>query len=259
MSGETDSQHSRCSDSEWCLASDVVHVWRVPLDAPAADLGRAETLLSSDERERADRFASFTLRRRFVVGRGALRSILARYIGQPPAQMCFRYGPRGKPSLDRPPRPGSLRFNLSNSHELALVAVARGRELGVDLEWTGRALPDAEGIAERFFSSAERAALHALPPSLRLAAFYACWTRKEAFIKARGDGLALPLDAFDVSLAPDTPAALLAGRGPAADVARWELRALHPGPGYAAALVVEGHGCRVAFFDWPGTDFAPTS
>ena len=252
-----DGQHRGRSDSRWRLARNVVHVWRVPLAASADDLARADALLAADERERADRFAFPDLRRCFVVGRAALRSILARYTGLQPAQIRFRYGARGKPSLDRPPRPDSIRFNLSNSHELALVAVSRGQELGIDVEWTGRPFPDAEGIAERFFSPAERATLRALPPSQRLAAFYACWTRKEAFIKARGDGLALPLDAFDVSLAPDAPPALLAGRGPAADVARWELHPLDLGPGYAAALVVEGRGCRVISFDWPGTDIAP--
>ena len=232
------------------LGPGIVHVWRVSLTAATDRVYRLETLLSPDERERADRFAFPELRRRFVVGRGRLRSLLGRYTGVPAAELRFRYGPRGKPALDAPSRPDSVRFNVSDSHELALVAVARGRELGVDVEWTGRAIPDAEQVAERFFSPVERAALRALPPPLRLAAFYACWTRKEAFVKALGDGLALPLDAFDVSLAPDGPAALLAGRGPAAGLDRWELRALDAGPGYAAALVIEGSGCRVVLRDW---------
>ena len=259
MHGDADSRARSPADSAPHLGPAVVHVWRLPLAVPADRECRLERLLSVHEPARADRFAFPDLRRRFVVGRGALRSILAPYTGVPAAALRFRYGPRGKPALDGPSRPGSVRFNLSNSHELALVAVARGRELGVDVEWTGRTLSDAEHIAERFFSPAERAALRALPAALRLDGFYACWTRKEAFIKALGDGLALPLDAFDVSLAPGAPAALLAGRGPAADVARWELHALDAGPDYAAALVVEGRGCRVLTRGWPGTDFAAQS
>lgn len=247
MSGD----HRALRNAAWHLGRDDVHVWRVPLDATPARVAPLDTLLAADERERADRFAFPDLRRRYVVGRGALRSILARYTGVPAAELRFRYGPRGKPALDEPPRPDGLRFNVSNSHDLALVAVARGRELGVDLEWTGRAISDAGGIAERFFSPTERASLQSLPEPLRLAAFYTCWTRKEAYVKARGDGLALPLDAFDVSLAPGAPPALLAGRGPAADVARWELHALDVATGYSAALVAEGHGCRVVVHTWP--------
>jgi 4'-phosphopantetheinyl transferase len=223
----------------------------VPLAASAAGVLDLERLLSPDERGRADRFAFSDLRRRFVVGRGALRSILARYTGTPAAAIRFRYGPRGKPALDQTPHRDAVRFNLANSHELALVGVARGRELGIDVEWTGRPITDPEQIAEQFFSPAERAALRAIPPPLRLDAFYTCWTRKEAYIKALGDGLALPLDAFDVSLAPDAPAALLAGRGPAAGVDRWSLRALDPGPGYRAALVVEGYGFHIRMHDLP--------
>ncbi len=250
MRGNADADHRAPSDAAWHLDAAVVHVWRVPLKAPDAHLARLARVLSADERERADRFAFPDLRRRFLVGRGVLRSILGRYTGLPAAAIRLRYGPRGKPALDEPEHADSIRFNVSNSHELALVAVARGREVGVDLEWTERPIADAEPIAERFFSPVECAALRALPASLREAGFYTCWTRKEAFIKALGDGLALPLDAFDVSLAPDAPAALLAGRGPAADIDRWELHALDPGPGYRAALVVEGHGCRIVTRDW---------
>ena len=264
MSGDTNSNHrggaasdhrtpndAARPDSTWRLGRDDVHVWRVPLAAPAARASSLERLLSPDERARADRFAFPDLRRRYVVGRGTLRSILERCTGVPAAVVRFRYGPRGKPALDEPPRPDVIRFNASNSHELALIAVTRGREVGVDLEWTERPISDLEQLAEHVFSPAERAALRTLPAELRLAGFYAGWTRKEAFVKARGDGLALPLDAFDVSLAPDSPAALLAGRGQAADVDRWELRALDVGLGYTAALVVEGRGCQVVIRDWP--------
>ena len=230
------------------IQADEAHVWRVALDQPPSRVAELRTLLSADERQRAERFAFPHLARRFAVGRGALRTILGRYLGRAPAEIRFRYGPRGKPALVETPN-APLRFNLSHSHELAVCVVTRGREVGVDVEWVERSSVECDRIAAAFFSPAERAALGVLPESARTAAFFDCWTRKEAYLKARGDGLAIPLDAFDVSLAPGAPAALLAGRGPAADVGRWRLQALDAGPGYRAALAVEG-AVQVTLFDF---------
>lgn len=226
------------------LGAEEVHVWCVPLDPPEEEVRRCAALLSPDEQARAARFRFEKHRREFTVGRGMLRTLLGRYLDADPRRLEFGYGPHGKPVLAS----GGLRFNLSHSGSLALYAVARERELGVDIE-EHRPLDDAEQIAERFFSRAENEAFRALPPELRNEAFFLCWTRKEAYIKAIGEGLSLPLHEFDVSLAPGEPARLLGARD-AAQALRWTLRGLDPAPGYAAAIVVEGSGWELACWRW---------
>jgi 4'-phosphopantetheinyl transferase len=238
------------------LAPDEVHVWRASLDLPASRVCALGDVLVADERARAARFHFERDRTHWTVARARLRLLLARYLGGPPDRFRFALGAHGKPALARP-EGGDLRFNVSHSQDLALYAVTRGREVGVDLEGLR---PDfaTDEIAERFFSPAERRALRAVAPELRCDAFFACWTRKEAYIKARGLGLAIPLDAFDVSLAPDEPAALLATRDEPGDSVRWSLAALSPGPGFAGALVAEGHEWRVTWLgeigDEPGAE-----
>ena len=144
----------------------------------------------------------------------------------------------------------AIRFNLSHSHGKALYAVSRGREIGVDLEFIRGDL-EAEQIAERFFSHSEIETLRALPLSLRKHAFFLCWTRKEAYIKARGEGLSLPLDQFDVSLIPGEPAALLSTQSDSDEALRWSLRNLTPASGYAAALATEGRDWTLSCWQWP--------
>jgi 4'-phosphopantetheinyl transferase len=185
-----------------------------------------------------------------VVARGLLRAILGRYLGCSPADVRFCYGPRGKPALNDARGGEALRFNLSHSRGIALYAVTRGREVGVDVE---AIRPEVEiaSVARRVFSPSERATLHSLPPELQSEAFFNGWTRKEAFIKATGEGLARPLDEFDVSIAPGEPARLLATQPDADEAARWTLRELLPGPGYRAAVAVEGTGWRLAYWRWP--------
>ncbi len=235
--------------SDTVLPPDVVDVWRVELDQPASGVERLARPLSADEQRRAAGFRSDALRRRFVVAHGALRTILGRYLEVDPAALLFRVGRRGKPSLLLPGNSRPLHFNLSHAHALALVAVARDRELGVDVERC-RPLPDADAIAERFFSPFELRALRALPPERRLEGFYRVWTCKEAYIKARGDGLALPLDQFDVTFEADGAAALARTGDDPNEAARWSLRTLEVAPGYAAALAVDGHGWRIATWRW---------
>jgi 4'-phosphopantetheinyl transferase len=205
-------------------------------------------ILAPDERERAERFHFERLRWRFVVGRGVLRIILAGYLGTAPAGVRIAYGLRGKPRL-ADGHGDALRFNLAHSGGLALYAVTRGRELGVDLEEV-RPLEDAEAIAARYFSAGEAAALGALPHADRLAGFFRCWTRKEAYVKARGEGLAIPLHQFDVSVAPDEPARLLGSRREPGDADRWSLVGLSPAPGYAGALAIEGRGWSLSCWQW---------
>lgn len=231
------------------MKASEVHVWRAALDVPLNRLRRLCDLLSEDERARAERFRFPLHRNRFAVARGLLREILGTYSGDPPQGLRFRYGTSGKPELDGEATSAPLKFNLSHSGGLALYAVARGRELGVDIE-TLRPGVEEEEIAERFFSAREVETLRSVPSGGRTEAFFNCWTRKEAYIKARGEGLSLPLDGFDVSLTPGEPAALLAVRGALGETERWSLRALDAGAGYAAALAVEGQRFRLRRWQW---------
>lgn len=235
------------------LSHEEVHVWRASLEQPPGVAARLRLTLSEDERERAARFHFERDRVRFVIARAALRDILGRYLDLPPGNLHFAYGPYGKPLLSPEFVPdsagGGVDFNISHSHTLALVAVARGRALGVDIERV-RADAAERQIAERFFSAQEVAALCALPDAQQPRAFFDCWTRKEAYIKARGEGLSFPLEEFDVSLQPDAPAALLCVRGDAGEAGRWSLRALDVEPGYAAALAVEGRGWLLRSWRW---------
>jgi 4'-phosphopantetheinyl transferase len=223
-----------------------VDVWAIGLDQPEAALDGLAALLSDDERRRADRFVFPRDRRRFTVGRAALRTILAGYLGQSPGSIAFSYGPRGKPALARP---AGLDFNLAHSHELGLCAVTSGQPVGVDVEWL-RPLSDLLRVAETAFSRREVAALLALPERDRPVGFFRCWTRKEAYVKARGDGLALPLDSFDVSIGADQPPALLANRLDPAEPARWTLHSLAPADGYVGALAVAGPPVRLRDLTW---------
>lgn len=235
------------------LSHGEVHVWRASLEQPPGVAARLRLTLSEDERERAARFHFERDRVRFVIARAALRAVLGRYLDVPPGSLRFSYGAHGKPLLSpefvAESAEGGLEFNVSHSHTLALVAVARGRALGVDIERL-RADAAERQIAERFFSAQEVAALCALPDAQQPRAFFDCWTRKEAYIKARGEGLSFPLDEFDVSLQPDAPAVLLGVRGDVREAARWSLRALDVEPGYAAALAVEGNGWRLRTLQW---------
>jgi len=205
--------------------------------------------LAPDELRRADRYRFERDRRRFIVARGVLRAILSRYTGVEPGQLRFRYGAQGKPQLVGETGREALRFNLSHAHELVLFAVARGRAIGVDLEYVRRDLADLE-LAERFFSPTEVAVLRALPAYARCRAFFNCWTRKEAYIKAKGGGLSIPLDQFDVTLGPGKAAALVEARWDAEEASRWSLHGMDPAPGYVAALAVQGRAWELAFWRW---------
>src|SRR5215213_3885133 len=224
------------------LETGTVHVWRLTLDQEDDRLERFRKTLEPDELKRAARFHFEKHRRHFIVAHGFLRSIIARYLETQADALRFSYGAYGKPALASG---HSLRFNLSHSNELALLAVTLDAELGVDVEHI-RADFATEDIAHRFFSHAEVEAFSALPKEEQVAAFFRCWTRKEAYIKAIGKGLSQPLDAFDVTLAPGTPPALL--RAEDDDASRWLLTDIDAGTGYAGALAVERPVAEVRFF-----------
>lgn len=231
------------------LGIDDVHVWRAALDRPPPAVQALYDLLSLDERERAAKFCFQSDREHFVVARGVLRSIICRYLLIAPDKVDFRYGLNGKPGLPESSGRPPLRFNVSHSHKLALFAFTRNREVGLDLEYMREDLAD-DGIADRFFSPREVSMLHELPASQRTRGFFNCWTRKEAYVKATGGGLSVPLDQFAVSLAPGEPAALLSTDHGSQELARWSLEELSPGAGYVAAIAIEGSDYNLRYWQW---------
>jgi 4'-phosphopantetheinyl transferase len=237
-------------DPRFVLSPDTVHVWKTRLDVSAATVNALLETLCPEERHRAERFHFQRDRDHCVVARGVLRSLLGHYLQLSPAELRFRYNPQGKPSLDGAAAHGGLRFNLSHSGTLALYAIALDREVGIDIEKIDPSRAD-RSIAENFFSAREVAALDGLTEDgAWLQGFFQCWTRKEAFIKARGEGLSLPLDRFAVSLGPGVEARLLLVDDEPEEVDRWTMFGLHPEPGYAAALVAEGTGVRAVCSEW---------
>ncbi len=231
------------------LSREDVHVWCGSLEQPAWRVQCFHGVLSSAEQARAERFKFEKHRRRYIVSQGQLRAILGHYLGLEPGEVQFRQGQRGKPELPESHGGVPLCFNISHSGELNLCALTWGRSVGVDVE-SIRPVPDAEQIVGRFFSEQEKAAFRALAPDQKLEAFFRCWTRKEAYLKATGEGLYRPLDGFAVSFAPGEPAQLLHTEGDAHEASRWSMRELSPASGYVAALAVEGGWRNLECWQW---------
>ncbi len=229
------------------LPDDEVQLWRIELEALRSDEARWKEVLSPDETSRAARFHFAIDRQRFVAARALLRTILAGYLATEPKDLTFAYSKRDKPSLGPAYADRGIRFNLSHSGGVALYAFARGPELGIDVEQVRRDF-DVEAIARRFFSAHEQEQLAGLPAAERIEAFFRCWTRKEAYIKATGDGLSLPLTQFDVSLAEGNTDALVTTRPDGTEAKRWLLREVPAGAGYIAALCVRGQDWKLN--DW---------
>ena len=245
-----------CLESSWQIATgpvplppDEVHVWRAELDVDPVALRRLRETLSADEQARAERFHAPADRSRYIAGRGILRALLASYLGARAGDLRFHSNAHGKPAL----LPGSgtedLRFNLAHSHGRALFAFAVGREVGVDLEYVEPARADHH-LAERFFSPQEVTMLRTLPESVQTDAFFHCWTRKEAYLKARGEGLGCGLARFTVSVTPSQQTDLLLESNDSAEAGRWSLRALAPGDGYVGAVAAEGKDWSLALWQW---------
>lgn len=226
------------------LPEDEVQLWRVDLGAVGPEEPRWQQVLSEDERARAARFHFSRDRQGYVSSRALLRIILAAYLGAEPKKLSFRYSDKEKPALAGAHAAREIEFNISHSGTVALLAFTRGREVGVDVELIRHDF-DVEGIAHRFFSEHERKELMAFALEERHAAFFRCWTRKEAYVKATGAGLSLPLTHFDVSLGAGNIDALIATRPDAAEVERWCMREVPGGDGYAAALCVLGGGWKL--------------
>ncbi len=212
----------------------TIHVHCIDLDAADLDPERIEAILEPDERARAARFRFARDRRRYVVRHAVLRTLLVAPCGSSPAALRFAFNAQGKPSLD-----GGPEFNISHSHGHALIAIGSDHAVGCDIEWRDASFAE-ETIAEQLFSGREVTALRGLPEDLQARAFFDCWTRKEAYIKARGLGLSLPLDSFDVSVDPRQPAALLQGCD------GWCIRSFEPAPDFHAAVVAPDCGWNMA-------------
>ncbi|HEY4363471.1 MAG TPA: 4'-phosphopantetheinyl transferase superfamily protein [Bryobacteraceae bacterium] len=218
----------------------AVDIYSASLETDPTRLDLLYGSLSDEERERAGRFRFAEHRRHYIACRGMLREVLAPYLDVSPPHLKFEYNYYGKPTL----RGTDVRFNVSHSEGWAMFAVTRGREVGVDVEFVDERFV-REQIPERFFSPREVRALRSLPAAQQTDAFFRCWTRKEAYIKARGLGLALALDSFDVSLQPQEPAELLRGGG------NWSLQELQAPEGFQAAVASEGWDWRVVLREMP--------
>jgi 4'-phosphopantetheinyl transferase len=209
-------------------------------------------ILGSDERRQAGRFHFDLDKKRFVVGRGILRILIGNYyLGVEPSRLEFSCGPRGKPYLARRFGDGTFQFNRSDSHMLAIYAFAKGHEVGVDIEHVRTVAVNTREIADGFFSEREKATLRRLPDRDKEEGFFNCWTRKEAYLKAIGEGLYVPLDQFDVSLTPGEKARLLRIAGRPQEASRWSLKAFVPETGYKAVLAVRSHDCNFIYRRFP--------
>ncbi len=225
-------------------AEHELHVWRIVLKVSPGRLEALAATLAPEERERADRYKFEYLRRRFTVGRGALREILARTAGAAPERLRFGQRHNGKPELLDPP---GWQFNFSRSRDLALCAVVRGPEVGIDLEAI-RPVSNPLDLGERFFVPDEAETLRRLPETLRTTAFFRCWTCKEAVLKATGDGLLGSLQDFSVIFEGAEPPRLRRIRGD--DPKQWELHSFEPAEGFVAAVAVRARGLRLVHHGW---------
>ena len=224
------------------LTENEVHIWLVQTNGESISPGDFKDLLSSIEQDRASKFKFETHRRRYITAHAALRSILSLYVNRPARELQFAWGPYGKPKMASIHDQKKIAFNLSHSHEAAVIAVAQGREIGVDVEWVREDFAFDE-LAQGFFTTREVAALHALPPHLQRKAFYKCWTSKEAFLKAKGTGLSGQLDEVEIVLTDH----VVRVQGKIPNLSLIELTVY---AGYVAALVVDGVEPRLTYYAW---------
>lgn len=229
------------------LGEGDVHLWRISVDSEQTSLDLLRESLSADEKKRALNFRFAADQHRYITARGSLREILSGYLGLSPAEVAFHYTNKGKPFLDPEIHEEIVSFNLAHSGQVALCAVARGRDVGVDVEQIRANVPN-KTVAEYVFSPHERAAVHELPESKWLEAFFTCWTLKEAYAKGRGDGLSMDLALLDVWSGNLSQENTHASRVVHLD--GWTLYPVVPGDGYIGALAVEGSGWLLKNWQW---------
>ena len=247
-------QPYRGSITRLSLRTEDVHVWSACLDVDPSSVPVLEQALNDEERGRAQRFHRDGDRADFIVAHYVLRSILGRYREIGPEHLRFRYGPHGKPYLVQEEGRPAVCFNLSHSNRMMLCAMTREREIGIDIEHVRPKSASLE-VAERFFAPGEVAALRALPDERFSVAFFACWTRKEAYIKARGEGLSHPLDTFEVSVEPGLKNVGLQTYDDPHEASRWSLQDLSPMAGYVGAIAVQGRGHDISYWQWPTSEY----
>jgi len=231
------------------LSSNDVHLWLAKLDQSEECVEKLSQILSKEEQRKSERFHYEKDRNNFIVTHGVLRKILSRYLGIEPNRLQFGYHSHGKPFVFGKSNSEEICFNISHSRNLSLYALVRSRQLGVDLEYI-RPIPEADHIVAEIFSSYERAMWQQLPENQKQEAFFHIWTGKEAYIKARGEGLSMPLDQFDVLCTPDEPGIRCLANEASDDSSLWSLRTLQLEPNYAATLVVEGHDWQLTCWEW---------
>lgn len=230
-------------------APSEIQVWRINLDCQPFEPARWQAGLAAEERMRAADFKFARDQRRFIIRRAVLRQLLGKCLATSPLAVRMESGSNGKPAIAGQRGPEGIRFSCSHSGDWALIAIARGIEMGVDLE-RHRDLPDAEDLTRAFFSEVEIRALAALPATKKTAGFFNCWTRKEAFVKAIGLGLSFPLNQFAVSLAPDAPAAILSMPENIGESIEWSMISLNVAPEYSAALAFAKPRADIKLLEW---------
>lgn len=233
------------------LRADEIHTWFAYLEKPPRLFQELAKTLSSEEQKRASRYRFDKDKNHFILSHGILRTLLGRYMSKRPDQLQFVCGDKGKPILRDGFGQQKIHFNLSRSGRMALYSFARGHEIGVDIE-NIRNISDMELIVEHSFSEREKAEFFALPENEKKAAFFNCWTQKEACLKAIGAGLSDPLDKFEVSLNPGEPAKLLGIKGNSREASQWSVFGLSPSPDYVAAIAIQNRRFKMKLWQWKG-------
>jgi 4'-phosphopantetheinyl transferase len=239
------------SPKNFLLADNQAHVWRIDLELLGSNPNQYDGILTQDELSRSQRFYFQADRIRFASTRAVMRIILGNYLNIEPGNLNLKFSPYGKPYLANKSTEENLTFNVSHTGNFSLLAVTRNRRIGVDIERI-RNEASLEAIAKRFFTPEEANQILLLPETLRPEAFFTCWTRKEAFIKAQGEGLSIPLNQFEVTLSPDEIPQLIYSRNSGGHADMWQIYHLEPGAGYIGALAVEGKRLKVVGWDWRG-------
>ncbi len=226
-----------------------IDVWRVKLNLDDFDMNVLKCILSDDEQNRANSYKFFQPRKLFILARVRLRQILSLYTDLLPERLVFSYSPQGKPNLVNSGGNGNITFNMSHSGEISVYAVSLNRNIGIDIEKPDKKV-DFESLAKKYFSSGEYETIMELPEGEKQKAFYRCWTRKEAYIKGKGTGIAQLLDKVAVSCAPGEPAGLLSNRQEPEDVQKWSIEDLKEEAPYIGALAYEGKGAEIRYFTY---------
>ena len=232
------------------LGESDVDLWKVSLDMPRNQIDELYYTLSGVEQRKADYFRFAEQRSSYIISYGILRKVLGAYLKMNPVELNFNYGKNGKPVLAGVPSDEMIHFNMSSSRNLTVIAISRYYEIGIDIEYIGD-IPEIDRTANQFFSKAEADVFHALPVYEKTKAFYNCWTRKQAFLKAIGNGSLYPLKTFDVTLAPHEPAQLLRVKGKPQEASRWSIQAIMPETNYTGAIAVRNFNFQLKIYeDW---------